>query len=140
VIGDNAQTGDVRSGDSAGGNITHNDLDQIARLLQYFTDSLEVQREADRRERLDRQREIDTYTLGVRGSIEALRGEQAKVREQLTALTTTVATITETVGRIQRRTAYTPHMTALLLILIVVVGAMLWRLWPTIYALALAGL
>lgn len=133
IAGDDNQAGDIRSGDHAGGNITHNDLDRIARLLQYFTDSLEAQREADRRERLDRQREIDTYTIGVRGAIEALRGEQAKVRDQ-------VGSMKLIVDHIDRRTRYTPHVTVLMFVLIAVViaviAAIIWWIWPTVYPLA----
>lgn len=120
-VGDGAQMGDVDA-TAAGRDIhqVHNDLQEMGRILQYFTDALERQRKDDELERRTRQRETDMYTAGVRSAIDALRDEQAAIR-------TSVAVVRATVDTLDQRTLFVPWLsvavTALSALTILIIGA-----------------
>lgn len=114
-LGDNTQMGDAEF-TTAGGDIhqVHNDLIEMGRILQYFTDALERQRKDDEAERRDRQRETDMYTAGVRSAIEALRNEQAGIRRWLSMLTGWLALLTLALGVILFVVLTRPYVVALI--------------------------
>ena len=111
-VGDNAQTGDVSSGDHAGRDIRINDLNELGHILALVYDNITAWQERDEHERHDRQRDNDIRFALIESGINGLRAQNVEIRAALRWIRWLVISI------------------AVVLLLIVV------RLWPAITALA----
>lgn len=140
--GDNAQTGDIRSRDSAGGDIYHgSSLREVAEILWRMDARIDAQRDEDRRERERRQNEHDLQWEAVRQSIGVMRDQIRELRRDVTAMQTATLLSLDTVERVARRNRTMIGVILVAVALIVVVlTALLYRLWSALFvALTLIG-